>query len=65
MEIFVTSKGISTVRLFEAFLMELIEKQKPSIIPKTGIELKPRLTVSEACHRLAPSEGQKENKWNR
>ena len=24
--------------------------------------MKPRLTVSEACHRLAPIEGQKENR---
>ncbi len=51
--------------LFAAFFTELGGEEKALAVPNIVTRLKPRLIASEACHRLALNEEQKENKWKR
>jgi len=51
----------SLVYLSEVFSPEFFSA-KVLTVSNAVIKLKPRLTASEACHRLVPIEGQKETK---
>jgi hypothetical protein len=45
--------------------MKYLSEKRLSLLKEENALSSPELTASEVCHRLAPSEGQKENKWKK
>jgi hypothetical protein len=53
---------LSLVQTTDTFSAEFVTSERVLFVLNDVMNLKPRLIASEACHRLALSEGQKEDK---